>query len=162
MKWSQSILAFITTCVCLGMNAERVAAADWTWIDATADHMPFDAVVGGSEGNGDRLYICRAGHQNGIYPENSVRAFKAAISAPMETKSQYPTSKSSFQPGHLLQMAAFLGKPRHSGMKLMAPRSSYAERTTRAAFILEGSVLVWAGATLAMAGRRFSCPTMRC
>lgn len=68
MKWSQSILAFITTCVCLGMNAERVAAADWTWIDATADHMPFDAVVGGSEGNGDRLYICRAGHQNGIYP----------------------------------------------------------------------------------------------
>src|SRR5690349_3316883 len=95
-------------------------------------------------------------------PENSVRAFRAAISALVETKSQYPTSKYSFQPGHLLQMAAFLGKPQHSGMKLMAHRSSYAERTTKAASILEGSALAWAGATLGMAGRRFPCPAMRC
>jgi DM9 repeat len=68
MKWSHAALAILAPFLCLGMNPQRLAAADWRWVDATPDHLPFDAIVGGRDATGDLLYICRASHQNGMYP----------------------------------------------------------------------------------------------
>jgi hypothetical protein len=68
VKWSRGMFALLATFVCLGTNPQQLLAADWHWVDATPDHVPFDAIIGGRDATEDLLYICRASHQNGMYP----------------------------------------------------------------------------------------------
>ena len=78
MKWSPVTFTLLATIVCLGTNPQRSLAADWHWGDAAPDHVPFDAIVGGRDATEDLLYVCRASHQNGIYPGKFRPGFKAA------------------------------------------------------------------------------------
>jgi hypothetical protein len=172
MKWSHIALAISAMLLCLGMKPQRLAAADWRWVDATPDHLPFDAIVGGRDGPPTEaiLYICRASHQNGMYPGKFRPGFQGCnIGSGNGSGGGNEIAVPNFQMlchlGRLVLAATFPREPRHLGMKirtLVAISGSCAGRTTKGAFIPDGSILVRTGATLATAGKRSSKRTMTC
>ena len=60
-------LALLFISLFFALNQNSFAAHKWDWRAASNDNIPFDAVVGGSEG-GAPLYICRAVYNGGTHP----------------------------------------------------------------------------------------------
>jgi hypothetical protein len=52
------------------------ARAELAWVPARDGFVPQNAVVGGNESNGERLYVCRAAHNGGFHPGKVRAAFK--------------------------------------------------------------------------------------
>jgi hypothetical protein len=173
MKWSHIALAISAMLLCLGMKPQRLAAADWRWVDATPDHLPFDAIVGGRDGPPTEaiLYICRASHQNGMYPGKFRPGFQGCnigsgngsgggneIAVPNFQMLVPPWEASSS--GNVPQGAPPFGHedPNAGSHILFVCRANH----QGSAFIPDGSILVRTGATLATAGKRSSKRTMTC
>jgi|SRR5215472_7335932 len=73
MTFSAATIAVAIFGSCL--TASSASAADWNWVSATPDRIPADAVVGGWEEGGEKLFICRANY-NGTHPGKVRPAFK--------------------------------------------------------------------------------------
>jgi hypothetical protein len=52
----------------LGLAAGRHAKAEDNWVYEKAGSVPLDAIIGGTEPDGTRLYICRAFFNGGLHP----------------------------------------------------------------------------------------------
>jgi hypothetical protein len=52
----------------LGVGFPGGVRADGNWLARTGGDIPWDAVVGGNESDGTRLYICHAEHGGGVHP----------------------------------------------------------------------------------------------